>query len=111
PDLTERKPRAALFDDAEVGCEIEEVPRPGDPLAVHDVELRLPEGRSELVLDHLDARAAPHRLASLLERLRPADVETDGGVELESSAAGLDLRGAEHHPYLLPDLVGEDEGR
>src|SRR5262245_55525550 len=50
-----RKPRAALFDDALVDREVEEIAGFGNPFAVHDVELGFPEGRCDLVLHHLDA--------------------------------------------------------
>ncbi len=68
-------------------------------------------GRRDLVLDDLDAHAVADRLDAFLERLDPADVEPNRGVELQRAPAGSDLRRAEHHPDLLAQLVGEDADR
>src|SRR5207245_1964856 len=46
-----------------------------------------------------------------LDRLDPADVEPDAGIELEGTATGRRLRVAEHHTDLLAQLVGEDQRR
>ena len=52
-----REPRAALFDDALVDGEIEEIAGLGNPFAVHDVELGFAERRRDLVLHHFDPGA------------------------------------------------------
>src|SRR5258708_30518404 len=52
------EPGAALLDDALVDGEVEEIAGLGDPFAVHHVELRLAEGRGDLVLHDLHARPA-----------------------------------------------------
>src|SRR5688500_14802885 len=52
------EPGAALLDDLPLDGEIEQVAFARDALAVHHVELRFAEGRSDLVLHHLDAGAA-----------------------------------------------------
>src|SRR5512134_174608 len=81
-------PRSALLDHPELRADVQEIPFARDPFAVEDVELRLPEGGGELVLDDLDARAAPDDLVVLLDLRDPADVHADGGVELQGVAAG-----------------------
>ena len=82
-----------------------------DALAVVDVELRLAEGRGDLVLDDLDLGARPDDRFAVLQRRDPADVDADRGVELERPAAGRRLGVAEHHADLLADLVDEDQAR
>ena len=66
-------------------------------------------GGGDLVLDDLDLDPVADRLGAVLDRLDPADVEPDRGVELQRAAAGGRLRVAEHDADLLAQLVGEDE--
>src|SRR5436190_24005913 len=87
PLVAEAEVRAGLLDDLPLDPDVEHGALPGDPGAVDDVELRLLEGRCDLVLDHLDADAVAVRLGAVLERLDPADVEPHGGIELHRAAA------------------------
>src|SRR6202008_1189710 len=80
-------PGAGLLDDALGGAELDDLPLAGDPLAVHDLELRLAEGRRHLVLHHLDAGHVADDLIAVLDGADAADVEADGGVELQRVAA------------------------
>src|SRR5262245_37851416 len=54
PLVLEAEVRARLLDDLALEPCVEHSALPGDALAVEDVELRLLEGRSDLVLRHLD---------------------------------------------------------
>ena len=56
-------------------AEVDELTLPGDPLAVEDVELHLPERRRDLVLDHLDARLVADHLVAFLDGADTPDVE------------------------------------
>ena len=69
-----------------------------------------PEGRGDLVLDNLDARAIADDLTLLFDLLGAADVHAHGSEELESTAAGRGLGVAEHDTDLLAELVDEDAG-
>ena len=89
-------------------AEVEQRALAGDALAVHDVELGLLERRRHLVLDDLDAHPVADGIGALFEGLDAADVEPDGGVELERLAARRGLGVAEHDADLLAQLVGED---
>src|SRR5829696_8355655 len=51
------EPRAGLLDDRHLHTEVEQRTFTADALAVHDVELGLPERRCDLVLDDLDPSA------------------------------------------------------
>src|SRR5579885_3689439 len=73
-----RVPRAGLLDDALRGAELDDLPFAGDPLAVHDLELRLAERRRDLVLHHLDAGHVADDLIAVLDGADATDVETDG---------------------------------
>ena len=53
----------------------------------------------------------PIRLDAVLQRLDPADVEPDGGVELERPPAGRRLGLPEHDADLLAQLVREEADR
>ncbi len=99
---------AALGDDVVHHAEVEQGALARDALAVHDVELRLLERRRDLILDHLDADAVADGLGAVFQRLDAADVEPDGGVELQRLAARGGLGVAEHDADLLAQLVGED---
>src|SRR5918994_7023506 len=99
----EERPR--LRDDVVLDAEVEDAAGARDPLAELDVELRLAEGRRDLVLDDLDADAVADGLRALLQRLDPADVEALRRVELQRPPARLGLGRSEHHPDLLADLV------
>src|SRR3989442_10175773 len=58
PFAAVREPRARLFDDPFVDGQIEQVAGARDAFAVHDVELRFPERRRDLVLHDFAAMAA-----------------------------------------------------
>ena len=87
-----REPRAALLDDPLVDAEIEQVAGLRDAFAVHDVELGFAERRRDLVLHHLDARAAADDDVAVLDAGDAPDVEPHRGVELQRAAAGRRFR-------------------
>ena len=102
------KPCAALVDDIHRDREIQNISLPGDSLSEHDVEFRFLKRRSDLVLHHLHAGAVSHDLTALLERLNPADIQPDCGIELKCPAAGGGFRISEHDAHLLTQLVDEN---
>ena len=110
PELlaVEGVPSPGLLDDAEVGADVEQRALTADALAVHDVELGLPERRSHLVLHDLDPRAATDDLDAVFDGLDAADVEPHRWRRNFSAPAGRCFRGAEHYPYLFPELVDEE---
>ncbi len=79
-------PGAGLLDDVLLRGGVEHGAFLGDALAVDDVELRLAERRRQLVLHHLHLGVHADGLGAVLDRVLPADVEPDGGVELERAA-------------------------
>src|ERR687888_647184 len=58
-----------------------------DALAVHYVELALAEWRRDLVLHDLDLRAIAHDAVAVLDRANATNVQTQGGVKLQSASA------------------------
>ena len=92
-------------------AEVEQVARLRDALAVHHVELGLAEGRRDLVLHDLHARAPADDDVAVLDAGDAADVHADRRVELQRAAAGRRFRIAEHDADLLAQLVDEDEAR
>src|SRR5215831_19054006 len=103
-------PGAGLAHDTLLDPEVDQAAFPADPCPEQDVELCAPEWRRQLVLDHLYPGAAADGLGAVLERLDPAHVEPDRGVELQRPPAAGRFRRAEHHADLLPQLVDEDRG-
>ena len=101
---------ASFCDDALVGSQLEEVSRPTDALAVHDVELRDSERRRYLVLDHTGANATADHFGPFLDCLHPTQVYANGAIELERPTAGGDFRAAEHDADFLAKLVDKDDG-
>src|SRR5439155_27379143 len=87
----EERPR--LGHDVVLDAEVEQAARRRDPPAERHVELRLPERRGDLVLDHLHPDAVAQRLGAVLERLDAADVQALRRVELQRAPAGLSLGG------------------
>lgn len=73
-----RVPCAALDDHAAVCRQIQDIAFPGDAFSEHDVELRLPERRRDLILHHFHTGAVADHFAALFQRLDPAHVQTDG---------------------------------
>ena len=63
--------------DAGLDAEIDKFAVLGNALAIHDVEFDLLEGRSHLVLDHLDAGLVAGDFLAVLDGTDAADVETD----------------------------------
>src|SRR5829696_8189991 len=103
--------RTGLLHDVVLDPEVEDAALRADALAILDVELGLAERGGDLVPDHLHAHPVADRLGALLEGLDAADVEALRGIELERPPARLRLRGTEHYPHLLADLVREDAER
>src|SRR5581483_2238624 len=108
PLLAVRVPRARLPDDVAVERDVDDRAHLRDPLAVGDVELGLAERRRDLVLDDLHAGARADDLLADLDLLELADVEANGGVELQRAAARRRLGVAEHDADFLAQLVDED---
>ena len=111
PGVAGGEPGAALHDPLVLDAEVDQLADAGDAFAVVDVELGDAEGRGDLVLDHLDADPRADDLVAVLERGDAPDVDANGRVELERTAAGGGLGRTEHDADLLPDLVDEDERR
>ena len=84
------KPATALLDDIVGHTQVDNLTGLGNALTEHDVELRLAEGRRHLVLDHFDADLVADDLVAILDGGDPADIQSDGGVELQ----GVALMGA-----------------
>ena len=49
-----------------------------------------------------------YHLSALLERLRPADIQADGGVKFQRASTCCRLRIPEHDTYLLTELVDKN---
>ena len=82
--------------------QIENVADFGDAFVVHDVKFGLGEGWGNLVLLNLDPRPVANHISAGFQALNPANVEPDGGVELQGIAAAGRLRVAEHDSNLHP---------
>src|SRR5215470_5442817 len=104
-----RVPGARLFDDPLLDAGVENGAGLRDALAVEHVELGLTERRRQLVLHDLDLGADADRLRALLDRVLAADVEADGGVELQRAAAGRGFGVPKHYAYLFADLIDEND--
>lgn len=102
-------PCTALHHDAAVGCQIQDIAHCGDPLSKHDVKLRLPERRCDLVLYNFHSGPVADDLAALLQSLDPPDVQPDRRIEFQRTASGSRLWIAEHDSDFLPELIDEDD--
>ena len=73
-----REPGPALFDDATLDGQVEQVSLARDSLTVHHIELGLAERRRELVLDDLDpGPSSDDRSASLMAPIRRMSIRID----------------------------------
>lgn len=107
--LVIREPRAALMDNIIFDGEVEYFANLGYALAVHDIELSLFEGRSDLILDYLSPCArADELVAGAFELLYLADIDTDRSIELQRTTAGCDLGVAIDNADLFTQLVYEN---
>src|SRR5690606_4955850 len=104
-----REPRTGFFDRTGLYTQIDKLPELGNALAIHDVELDLLERRSELVLDHLDARLIANGLLPVFHRTYAANIEPHGGIEFQRVAACGRLRRPEHDADLHAYLIDEDD--
>ena len=80
----------------------------GDALAEDDVEFRLLERRSHLVLHDLHLHVVAQGLFAVLDLGGATDVQPHGGIELQGIAARRGFGIAEHDADLLTQLVDED---
>src|SRR5205085_191790 len=71
------EPGARLFNEARLDAEIQDLTDLRHAFAVHDIELDLLEGRSDLVLDDLHPGRVADDLVAVLDLAGSADVETD----------------------------------
>src|SRR5690606_23531789 len=76
-------PGARLLDQTLLYAEVNDLAVTGNTLTVVDLELALFERRRHFVLHHLHARFVAHHFFAVLDGTCAADVQTDGGVELE----------------------------
>src|SRR5581483_11186504 len=114
PALTEPfalvgKPRAGFFVDLVFNAEVNDLARPRNALAVHDVELGFPERRRDLVLGNFHLGAIADEFFAVLDLADAADVNAHRGVKFERPPAGGRFRRPEHDPDLLANLVDEDQ--
>ena len=94
------------MDDIIFNGEVEHFAYLGYALAVHDVELGLLEGRSDLVLDYLRPCARADKLvAGALELLYLAHIDTYRGIELQRAAARRHLGIAVDNADLFTQLI------
>src|SRR5437762_2466904 len=109
PRLAVIDPRAGFVENAHRDAHVDEPALARDALAREDLDLGDAEGRSDLVLHdlHLDATADDH--VALFDRLDRSDVDAHGRVELQRPATRSCFGVPEHHPYLLAQLVDEDD--
>src|SRR5215211_3142973 len=96
------EPGPRLLDQADVHADIQQAALLGDPLAVDDIELGRAERRGQLVLDHLGPGPVADHLRTVLQRLDPAHVEADRGVELQRPPPRGGLGRPEEDTYFLP---------
>src|SRR6478735_103016 len=102
------EPGARLFDQAVLDTHVDDAALTGNALAVDDVELGDFEGRGHLVLDDFGLGAVADGIGALFQGLDAADVDADGGVELQRLTTGGGFRGAEEDTDLFTQLVDED---
>src|SRR5439155_2504947 len=96
--------------DALLHAHVDKAAYAADPDSVKNIEFCAAEWGCALVLQDLDAGPIADRVGAVLERLDPAHVQPDRGVEVERLAAAGRLRTSEHHTDLFPQLVDEDRG-
>src|SRR6218665_1398019 len=92
-------PGTGFLDQLGVHAHVDQFPLAADALAVQDLGDHLLERRRQLVLDHLDLGLVADDLVALLDRADAADVEADGGVELQRVAAGGHFRALPRHHH------------
>ena len=99
---------AALGDDAVFHSHIQQGSFLADPFAVDNVKFSHAERRGHFVLDHLDLGVVTDNFRAVLQSFSLADIQPDGGIELQRAAAGRRFRIAVHHADLLTQLVDEN---
>ena len=104
-----REPAAGLVDELQLHGKVYEFSPLGNALAVHDIEDGLFKRRRDLVFDDLGARAVADDLCAVLDGLGPANIDTNGRVELERVAARGRLGVSVHDADLHTKLVDEDD--
>src|SRR5210317_1667517 len=101
-------PGATLIDDVKSCGHVQNVPFPGDPLAVHNIELSHLEGRSQLVFYRFDPRSATNTLLAVLNGAYPPNVQPYRGIELEGITTGGGFWIAEQNSNFHADLIDEN---
>src|SRR3954463_5977152 len=105
----EADPGAALFQYVVLDAEIEQIAFGGNSLAVKNVEFGFAEGRSDFVFHHFAARTRTNHAIAFFDRLNSPDIQPDGRIKFERTAASGRFRIAEHHSNLFTNLVDENQ--
>src|SRR5437867_7453381 len=103
------EPGPALFDDAFFDGKIEQVAFARDAFAVHDVELRFTERRSDLVFDDLHFGAASNHFVSIFNGSDSPHIHSNRRIKFQRAAPGSRFGITEHDTDFFADLVDKDE--
>ena len=103
-----------LLDDVLLGGYIEDFTYFGNTLIEKDVDLAIPEGGCDLILDHFHfdsvSCSLPLVSRSRLDLILLPDIQSLGSIEFEGVSTGSGLRISEHDADLHPDLIDEYDG-
>ena len=105
------EPATALLDDVVLLGEVYEGAYRGDALVIHDVELSISEGWCHFIFDDFNfSAAAGDGAVGGFNLADAADVNADGGEELQGAATWGGFWATKHDSDFLADLVGKDAG-
>src|SRR5262249_48541938 len=103
------EPGSALFDNAVLGSQIEQVAFAGDALTVNDVKLRDLEGGCEFIFHHFDFGAVSYGLIALFDGHFAPNFHADTRIELEGASTGRRFVAAKHDADFFANLVDKHD--
>src|SRR5690348_18435465 len=96
-----RKPGSAFFQYSFVCGKVNQIAVLRNPLSVHYIKLGLPKGRGNFIFYNFDLGPVAHHPVAILDGGDTADVNADGGIELQGATTRGGLGVPEHDAYFL----------
>ena len=88
--------------------QIEDIPNGGDSFSKDNIKFSFLKWWCNLILNNLNSCAVTYHLATLLQCLNSADIQTNGRIEFQGTSTCCCLRITKHYTDFLTKLIDKD---